>query len=169
MKPMQSNVAFIIKNIQSISGDCPGKKTLQKLVFLIEQKGIDLGCEYGLHFYGPYSAVLDAAASSLDEEGIISFDYSGYSHRMSVNPDWDIKSEVSEDQEKTISDVLTRYKDWNPSKLELLTTAIYAYDNLQEKTRESVIGGVKKIKGSKYSQDEINNVIQEFSYFNKEI
>jgi len=28
---------------------------------------------------------------------------------------------------------------------------------------------VKKIKGSKYSQDEINNVIQEFSYFNKEI
>ena len=39
----------------------PCKKTLQKIVFLIQAKQIDLGCDYGIHFYGPYSADLDFA------------------------------------------------------------------------------------------------------------
>lgn len=32
------------------SGSAPCKKTLQKIVFLIEAKHIELGCDYGIHF-----------------------------------------------------------------------------------------------------------------------
>ena len=46
-----NNVAYIIKCISEICEENPGKKTLQKLVFLIEQKGVNLNLEYGLHFY----------------------------------------------------------------------------------------------------------------------
>lgn len=165
MKPQYLNdIAFVIGKIQDISSESPGKKKLQKLVYLIEKKGIDLGCGYGLHFYGPYSAALDAMTADLSDDGIISFDYSGLSHRMSL-----INAEAakisSPKRENAVTSVLTRYKDWTPSRLELLTTAIYAYENLEEKTLDSVINGVKKIKGSKYSQDEIVRVIQEFEFF----
>ena len=43
------------KKITEING-APCKKTLQKIVFLIEAKHVNIGCDYGIHFYGPYSA-----------------------------------------------------------------------------------------------------------------
>ena len=55
MTKVSNNVAYIIKRINEEWGKKPGKKILQKMVFLIEEKGIDLGYEYGLHFYGPYN------------------------------------------------------------------------------------------------------------------
>ena len=47
------NAAHIVKRINDIWGKKPGKKTLQKLVYLIQQKGINLNYDYGIHFYGP--------------------------------------------------------------------------------------------------------------------
>lgn len=166
-EPVKNSVAFVIKSISTILGENPGKKTLQKLVFMIEEKGVDLNFEYGLHFYGPYSSSLDSATTLLSTDGIISFDYSGYAHRMEVNEKWDIESTLSKEQEDTIKDVITHFKGRSPSQLELLTTTIYAYNNLTDKSKDSVINGVRKIKGSKYSLKEIENALNELSYFNK--
>jgi len=44
----------------------PGKKVLQKLVYLIEKKGLNLGFDYSIHYYGPYCAQLDDAVHSLE-------------------------------------------------------------------------------------------------------
>lgn len=168
-KRIKNSIAFVIDNINKISHESPGKKTLQKIVFLIEKKGINLNCEYGLHFYGPYSATLDAQTSLLDDFGVIDFDYSGLSHRMKVNEKCDIESELSTEQEDIVLELIERFKDRTPSELELLTTAIYAYENLEDKSKLSVINGVKKIKGNKYSEEQIKMAFDDFEYFNIKI
>ena len=37
----------------------PGKKMLQKLMYLIERKGVTLELNYSIHYFGPYSSKLD--------------------------------------------------------------------------------------------------------------
>ncbi len=91
MASISNNAAYIIKRINDIWGEKPSKKTVQKIAFLIEQKDIDLGYEYGLHFYSPYSRTLDAATTFLSADGIIELDYSGYSHLMSINKNFIIE------------------------------------------------------------------------------
>lgn len=171
MTNISNNAAYIIKRINEIWEKEPGKKTLQKIVFLIEQKGIDLGYEYGLHFYGPYSGTLDAVTTFLSADGVIEFDYSGYSHLMSINeenftvgPDG-----LSNEQRKTIDELIEYFRGWSPSELELLTTAIYAYNHLEDKSKTSIINGVQKIKGLKYSKEQIQHSLKELAYFNKPI
>ncbi|NMA84092.1 MAG: hypothetical protein GX962_09540 [Epulopiscium sp.] len=165
------NAAHIVKRINDIWGKKPGKKTLQKLVYLIQQKGINLNYDYGIHFYGPYSEKLDHAITSMSADGVIEFDYSGRSHLMGIKTEaFEVKpKELSEEQQHVIDDLITQFEGYSPSDLELLTTAIYAYEHLDDKSRASIINGVKKIKGSKYSQEQIEQSLQNFEYFNKRI
>ena len=69
-----SAIVNIIDRITEING-APCKKTLQKIVFLIEAKHVRLGCDYGIHFYGPYSADLDFAVRELCDEGVLKIDF----------------------------------------------------------------------------------------------
>lgn len=168
MDTINNNVAYIIKRINEIWEKSPGKKTLQKIVFLIEQKGVDLNFQYGLHFYGPYSSTLEAVTTFLSTDGVVDFDYSGYSHRMRVNEQFDVLPDgLSDNQEDEIDKIISHFKGRSPSELELLTTAIYAYNNLEDKTKESVINGVLKIKGSKYTQEQIMHSLDDFDFFDK--
>ncbi len=171
MVSISNNAAYVVKRINDIWNEKPGKKTLQKLVFLIEQKGINLGYDYELHFYGPYSGTLDAITTFLSSDGVINFDYSGYSHLMSVNEEnFNVSPEgLSSEQKSTIDDLIKHFCGQSPSELELLTTAIYAYNHLEDKLKENVIGGVQKIKGSKYSKEQILRSLEHFAYFEKSI
>lgn len=171
MTEISNNVAYIIKRINDVWEIKPGKKILQKIVFLIEEKGIDLGYEYGLHFYGPYSGTLDLDTKFLHADGIINFDYSGYSHLMGINEkDYEVNSDgLSSKQQEEIDKLLERFQGQSPSDLELLTTAIYAYNHLEDKSKKDIIGGVQKIKGSKYSIEQIEEALKELAYFEKHI
>ena len=164
---MKNNVAYIVNRISEITGNPPVKKAFQKTVFLIEEKGVDLGFDYILHFYGPYCLELDRETSILNTDGVIYFDYSGYGHKMSISNEYkNVESKsLAPEQIQTIQEVISRYKDKTPSDLELLTTAIYAYDHTGAKTRDAVIENVKKIKGRKYNDNEIAGALGEFSYF----
>ena len=70
------------------------------------------------------------------------------------------------EDKQIIQDVIMRYKNFTASDLELLTTAIYVYDYIGAKTKEGIKVNVKKIKGDKYSDHEIETAIKEFAYFN---
>lgn len=169
MTEINDNAAYIVKRINELWDVKPCKKTLQKIVYLIEQKGIDLGYTYTLHFYGPYSSSLDAATVFLSADGIINFEFSQYSHLMSVDEDkFDIQPSKNDDLDLSkLDSVIEHLKGKTPSELELLSTAIYAYNRLQTKTQNNVISGVQKIKGSKYSQEDIRESLHEFSFFDK--
>jgi uncharacterized protein YwgA len=132
----------------------PCKKTLQKIVFLIEAKKIDLGCDYGIHFYGPYSADLDFAVRELNDEGVLTIDYTPMEHLITVadsNVGRDFNNEI-------INEVVDEFSKDKPSDLELIATALYVY--LQIKDVKKVKEGVIKIKGSKYSDSKIDTAIE---------
>lgn len=164
---MINNTAYIISEFVRLTGDAPVKKALQKTVFLLEHKGVSLGYDYILHFYGPYCAELDRETQRLSVDGVIDIEYRQYGHKLwpADLPDCPIDTDLPADQRRTIENVITRYRDRGPSDLELLTTAIYAYEHTGARTRSQVRSNVKKIKGEKYSDAEITWALNEFSYF----
>ena len=145
-------IVAIIKMITEKKG-APCKKTLQKMVYLIEAKGIDLGCDYGIHFYGPYSADLDYIVRSLDSEGILSISYSETEHNISVKDDSNCKNYYND----VVNHIVDTFVFDSPSELELIATALYVYR--QNKNENKIEEGVKKIKGSKYSSLQIQKAV----------
>jgi len=91
----------------------PCKKTLQKIVFLIQAKQIDLGCDYGIHFYGPYSADLDFAVRELSDEGILRINYTPMEHLISV-ADTSIL-EIEPYSDATVNEVIDEFAKDTPS------------------------------------------------------
>ena len=168
MRPkVSNNVAYVVKKIGEIRKEKPGKKMLQKMIFLIKYRNVNLGYDYGLHFYGPYSQSLDQETLLLSTDGVIKIDFMANSHLMSINDEeFDVEPEGLDCMKvEAIDEVIVRFKKYNPAKLELLTTAMYAFEHLQDKSRGSVIEGVKKIKGSKYQDSQIKEALDDFEYF----
>lgn len=152
---MANNAAIIsiIKKITEIKS-APCKKTLQKIVFLIEAKEVDLGCEYGIHFYGPYSSDLDFAIHELSEEGALSIQYTPMEHTISV-----VDSSLYPDySDSKVDEVINTFGKETPSELELLATALYVYLKLDDVSK--IKSNVIKIKGSKYSPARIDAAIK---------
>jgi len=153
-----SAIVNIIDQITEVSGEAPCKKTLQKMVYLIEEKNIDLGCEYGIHFYGPYSADLDFAVRELCDQGVLWIDYTPMDHKIMVED----KSQLSSDYSNAEMDkIIKTFAKCSPSDLELLATALYVYGKKNDV--ETIPDGVKKIKGSKYNDTRINKAIDQLT------
>lgn len=150
-------ITYIVKKISDING-APCKKTLQKMVFLIEKKNIDLGCRYGIHFYGPYSADLDFAVRELCDEGVLEIQYTPLEHRITVS-DEAKKNEYHNDM---IDEIIAEFAKDTASELELLATALYVYQT--DNNKSEVLPRVIKIKGTKYSNQRINNAIQRLEH-----
>lgn len=147
-----SAIVNIIKRITQKNG-APCKKTLQKIVFLVEAKQVDIGCDYGIHFYGPYSADLDFAVRALSDDGVLKINYTPTEHSISVLDD----SVGSTYHNKIVNEVVDEFSKERPSELELLATALYVY--MQVKDASRIKKGVLKIKGSKYSESRIDSAI----------
>jgi hypothetical protein len=145
-------IVKVISRITKNNG-APCKKTLQKIVFLIEAKHVDLGCDYGIHFYGPYSADLDFAVRELNDEGILKIDYTPMEHLISVVGDSFENGNIN----PTVNEVIDEFSKETPSELELIATALYVY--LQVKDVSRIKTEVIKIKGSKYSGSRIDSAI----------
>ena len=146
-------IVSIVKKKTKTSGT-PCKKKLQKIVFLIEAKHDNLGCDYGIHFYGPYSADLDYAIRDLCNEGVLKIEYTDMEHKISVADD----SAVAAYSDSIINDVIENFGRETPSELELIATALYIY--LRTNDIDRITNGVIKLKGAKYSEDRINKAIE---------
>lgn len=145
-------VSIVSKITEHESAPC--KKTLQKIVFLIEAKQVDLGCDYGIHFYGPYSADLDFAVRELCDEGVLKIDYTPTEHFISVAD----SSMVGNYSDQTVDQVIGTFGKESVSELELIATALYVYMSVKDK--EKIKAGVLKIKGSKYADTRIDAAIE---------
>ena len=131
----------------------PCKKTLQKIVFLVEEKGLDLGCDYVIHFYGPYSSDLDFAIRSLKDDGILDITVTHTEHIISVLNNDGYKSF----DDDVIDNVIDEFGKDTPSDLELIATALYVYRGVKNESK--IMDGVKKIKGQKYKDAAICKAI----------
>lgn len=150
--------AAILQKICTVSGT--GKKKAQKLMYLMERKGVELSLDYTIHFYGPYSEKLDEALHVLDTQGIAQIDTSGYTHVIHIVQ---TQNESTIAQELPIIEkVLEVFGHKSALELEAITTLDYAATSLLHGrgNDEDIIHEVEKIKGQKFSRSQLKKDLQ---------
>jgi uncharacterized protein YwgA len=161
-----ANINKLMPIIKKIAGyQQPGKKALQKLIYLVEKKGVDLGFNFSIHYYGPYSSTLDDAVHSLQMQGVIDIVPDGMSHRIHVTELSDMmeSTTLSQTEEQEIEDVLRTFGRMTAFDLELITTTDFVARALRQSGKtcmdDDIIEGVRRIKGDKFSQDKMTQAI----------
>jgi len=157
---MSSNgdgVVGVIKTIQQSAKEAPCKKTVQKITYLLQEANNQRVFDYSIHFYGPYSAELDSEIQQLCNYGDLDIDITAHGHKISVNNLQKASGVVNRDDKK----IIEAFSSKKPSELELLATTLYIQRAMPNANDKTIIEGVTKIKGPKYSLAQINEAIQE--------
>lgn len=131
-----------------------GKKQLQKMMYLLQRHGLNLGLRYAIHFYGPYCAQLDYSLHEYESEGALMINTSGMTHCISMTneiPEMQFDGNDLEVENR----VFEMYASRSPLELEAITTIDYvAHIMLKESaSKEEVIEKVMKIKGTKFRRE----------------
>lgn len=132
-----------------------GKKKLQKLMYLIERKGVQLDLRYSIHFFGPYSSRLDHAIHILENEDCLEINTSEKTHRIIMKNQE--SRHLSKEDDALVDEVRRAFYHKTPMELEALTTIDYVATTLLhgKARREDVIKQVKVIKGKKFSAQDL--------------
>ena len=171
---------FIVKNLDKYMNilekickvDKPGKKTVQKLMYLIEQKGVELGLNYRIHYYGPYSPDLDNILYILQNFDFIQMDTSRQTHTISIT-DKPFRSNgvFTPEEERNIDYVIDNFAHKSAFDLEGITTIHFVACTLKEKAGniedEKIIDEVMRIKGTKFTREQLEqylNMLKEYEY-----
>lgn len=146
--------AVIISQVCKRCSQAPGKKMVQKLMYLVERSGVELDLNYSIHFYGPYSSKLDNILHVMENKNIIQIDTSKPTHYIKMQEELNDKKLVDTEQEK-VAYILEKFITMSASELEAITTIDYTANNLvsQNATDEQIISEVRKIKGNKFSEE----------------
>ncbi|MCL2135078.1 MAG: hypothetical protein FWH37_05945 [Candidatus Bathyarchaeota archaeon] len=150
-----TNVLSVIKTIQE-HDVAPCKKKVQKIIYLIQESGEDLGFDYSIHFYGPYSEKLDSEIRYLYNRGDLNMDFTPRGHKLSVD-----NSLATPPVSSTTQEIIAYFRLKSPSDLELLATVLYIKRAIPNANDKNILNNVLRIKGEKYSEIEINNSIKE--------
>lgn len=146
----------------------PGKKMLQKLMYLVDRQGVDLELSYSIHFFGPYSSKLDETIHILESYDKLNIDTSGVTHIIHKGK-IPIEGQLNEEDQEKINLVLDRFSNKSAFDLEAITTIDYVANKmLKGSTDEAeVISKVQKIKGSKFSDAHLKEsfqILKQFHY-----
>jgi uncharacterized protein YwgA len=164
---MSDKVLCVLNNICDVR--VPGKKMVQKLMYLIQRSGVDLGLDYKIHFYGPYSTDLDHLLHMYEVNSILDIDTSGVTHKIKFIEDKMISNVLNTNEELIVKNILDLFANKTPSELELLTTTDFVALELDQKnilSQDEIVSNVKRIKGRKFSEQAIENSIQELKKVN---
>lgn len=148
----------VVRNLEKTAGKAPCKKTLQKIVYLLEEARAGPKFDYTIHFYGPYSADLDYEVQSLASQGILNINYTDYGHLISASVEGE---NVGDTLSRRGKEIVSNFGTETPSKLELVATTLFVQRAKKSTDAAQILPGVKKIKGSKYSDREIREAIDE--------
>lgn len=138
-------------------GQRPGKKMVQKLLYLIERKGVDLGLNYSIHFYGPYSSSLDDALHVMEAHGIINITIDHLTHAITMADNNSCPQALNDGEKRIVDEVLNCFGERTASDLEAYTTLDYVAHTMRKDqgNEEQVIQDVLKIKSRKFSYEEL--------------
>lgn len=144
----------------------PGKKMLQKLMYLIDRQGVDLELNYSIHFFGPYSTKLNEMIHILESYDKLVIDTSGVTHiiRKGNIP---IAGQLAEEEQQKINLVLEYFSNKSAFDLEAITTIDYVANKMLKGSSDEteIINKVKKIKGTKFSDTHLTECFQTLRQF----
>jgi len=152
----KDNVIEIVDKLYKQNHVHPIKKTMQKIVYLIQNKGCDLGYDYDIHFYGPYSSDLDYDLQTLNRDDQLLIEYTSMGHKISVQD----KAVYDLSNNNIIDEVIVKYGGKTPFDLELIATTLFVQRNLETGDESQIIQGVKKLKGEKYAEKQIKEAFE---------
>ncbi|WP_165173243.1 hypothetical protein [Adlercreutzia sp. ZJ242] len=144
-----------------------GKKKFQKLVYLIETLGdVDLGYQYQIHLYGPFSKALDDDLRELSSAGQVAYTRQNRSYLLSLTREGEaaLSSEKRDEQLdfSAIECVFDEFSSRSPRDLELLTTSCFVMKKLGARAnRDTLKSCVSRIKGSKFAPEDIDRSVEE--------
>jgi len=157
---LQQRIA-IIRRIAELVPDS-GKTSIQKTVyFLQEGLGVPLGYRFRMHYYGPYSEVLDSNLSLASGMGVVTVesDTQGDGYHVTPGPSSGAKLEPPMRQEKT-DETIRSLGQLETSQLELLATMHFVRRLNSQLSENEVIRTVRRLK-PKFSQDKVESAYQD--------
>lgn len=142
-----------------------GKIMLQKLMYLMQRRGLDMKLSYSIHYYGPYSSDLYDLILVKNRLGELEIDTGSRTHVISIGSEAGA-GVLDPDDSRIFSDVMGTFFGRTALELEGITTVDYvAHTTLKDSgTREQIIERTKRIKGTKFSdtvlQDDLDLLIE---------
>lgn len=140
----------------------PGKKMLQKLMYLIGRKGVNLGLNYSIHYFGPYSSKLDTTMHTLESYDKLIIDTTGSTHIIRLG-EVSIEGTLDEHTQTAVDFVMNNFSTKSAHELEAITTLDYVANSiLVNPVQDSdIVDKVIQIKGSKFSNYYLNECLKE--------
>jgi uncharacterized protein YwgA len=145
----------IISRIVTLRRKRTSTKTIQKLIYLVQEAGCSLGFDfdYSINYYGPFSEGLNFELYKLDCQGYIQTD---------ISPMWITGTAVDDSQtplDEVADKIIKEFVRYTDEKLEQYATILYVTRGKQKVTWTQTINAVKRIKGKKYSNAVIAQAI----------
>lgn len=165
MTTFEKNAVIIRQICKKIE---PGKKMMQKLMYLVDRRGVDLNLNYTIHFYGPYSAKLEDEILCLNSLDKLEINTSGRTHLIHLGS-CPIEGELEKNDQEQVDFVLEHFASRSALELEAITTLDYvAFSMLKGHGKDDeVVSRVKKIKGSKFEEQYLwqeLRILKQFNY-----
>jgi len=111
--------------------DIKGRKKLQKIIFLLENKGMEAPYKYSYHFYGPYSAQLQDEVEFLVQQNFLEEINQGGTYLYKITDHGkEFKKQIDDNYGVSIDkDLLLKLNNENSQFLEMLSTYVFLLES----------------------------------------
>ena len=135
------------------NGVAPGKKQLQKVIYLLQAHGVETGYEFGIHFYGPFSQALASDVQELVQEGQLTIERRDMTEALVPGGGFQ-PSQLPEE----MCEVAQRYITATGKELELLATLHYLFQR-EDKKGDALVERLLELK-PKYQRVQVQRAVQ---------
>lgn len=124
-------LAKLAAALQAADGIVLGKKKMQKLVYLAQENGLNLGYDYEYHIHGVFCSELEADLRIAESYGVVTQEVTpeyGNPVEIALNSDavdQEVLDETLCDEDKFGLELIQALKDENARVLEVLSTIVY--------------------------------------------
>ncbi|MBW3540004.1 MAG: hypothetical protein KY476_07035 [Planctomycetes bacterium] len=149
-----------------------GRTAFQKIVYLLQVRGVPMRYRFDIHFYGPYCDEISRDIEWLVADGVLA-DHSPherYSNYVAAdNADELIAAHPNlAPHTRTVGEIVTALLPLEPDRLELMATLHFAYRQLKASgrgtpSRDAVRSRLRALKGEKFQEAQIEDAIDRLS------
>ncbi len=137
-----------------------GRTKFQKMVYILQNKGLNFSEKFKYHYYGPYSSELQLEVDELVDREIFKENGEGYAFKYEINNE--LEESIDMDDEISSNIELIKYLvDQDYQSLELVSTIYYLKNSGYSK--ENILKGKLNILKPHLS----SKISESFSLFNK--